>query len=425
MISDIDKLSEYFDSFTPSLGKGQLRENRLERMKDLLSYIGSPEKSFKAIHVAGSKGKGSTAFFSARMLEKEGFKTGLYLSPHVYDIRERFTRSGAFFSLSSYMNTLDELDDKIKGFKNAKELGPEKPTTFELYTAYAYLLFKREGMEYALIETGLGGRLDATNTLCPIASIITTIEREHTEILGNTIAEIAAEKAGIIKDEVPFFGGNTTLDAINVFVDKCKEKNASATLFKDYYRNIIHDGSTIKAIAGDNEIELTLPYPSYKEGEDALLGYMALKELGLAKCVKYDLSDMKLPGRYEREGRYIFDGAHTKESTEELKKTIEENEKLEDATLIFSAAEGKDIDDMLKTLIPLFSHIVISKPEEFKPSKPIDIYNKAISLFPEKDIILIEDGKKAIAAAELNKGIIVVAGSFYLVSKIRRALDEH
>ena len=152
---------------------------------------------------------------------------------------------------------------------------------------------------------------------------------------------------------------------------------------------------------------------------------MALKELGLVHGYSYDLSDMKLPGRYEKDGRYIFDGAHTKESAEELKKIILQNEKLEDAILIFSAAEGKDIDDMLKTLIPLFAHVIISKPEDFKPSKPAEIYRKAISLFPEKDIILIEDGKKAIEATEKSRGIILVTGSFYLVSKIRRALDEH
>jgi len=425
MISAIDTLSGYFDSFNPSLGRGQLRENRLERMKHLLSHIGSPEKSFQSIHIAGSKGKGSTAFFSARMLEKEGFKTGLYLSPHVYDIRERFTESGLFFPLSSYMNTLDELDDKIKDFRNDRELGPEKPTTFELYTAYAYLLFKREGMEYAMIETGLGGRLDATNTLSPIASIITTIELEHTEILGNTIEKIASEKAGIIKNGIPFFGGNTADEATRAFIAKCKEKETTATLFRDYYNDVRLVDSTIKATNNDTEITIKLPYSSYKEGEDALLGYMALKELGLVHGYSYDLSDMKLPGRYEKDGRYIFDGAHTKESAEELKKTILQNEKLEDAVLIFSAADGKDIDDMLKTLIPLFAHVIISKPEDFKPSKPAEIYRKAISLFPEKDIILIEDGKKAIEAAEKSRGIILVTGSFYLVSKIRRALDEH
>lgn len=425
MIRSIDTLSEYFDSFMPSLGKGQLRENRLKRMKNLLSYIGSPEKTFKSIHIAGSKGKGSTAFFLSRMLDKEGYRTGLYLSPHVYDIRERFTNAGEYFSNSSYLNTLDELDDKIKEFKNDKELGPEKPTTFELYTAYGYLLFKREKMEYGVIETGLGGRLDATNTLSPIASVITTIEKEHTDILGDTIEKIATEKAGIIKDSIPFFGGDTDYKAIDVFVDKCNKLNAKPTLFKDYYKDVVLDNSTIKAKSRNNNIEITLPYPSYKEGEDALVGYMTLKKLGLINSYKYDLSDKKLPGRYEKVRRYIFDGAHTKESAEELKNTIMKNENLEDATLIFSAAEGKDIYDMLKILVPLFRHVVISKPEDFKQSKPIEIYNKAISLFPEKDIILIEDGKKAVEKAELNKGIILVTGSFYLVSKIRRAIDEY
>ena len=424
MIKAIDILSTYFDSFFPSSGKGELRDNRVERMKNLLATLSNPERSFKAIHIAGSKGKGSTAFFISELLESEGHRTGLYLSPHVYDIRERFTESGEFFSASAYLNALDELDDKIKHFKNPVELGPEKPTTFELYTAYSYLLFKREGMEYGVIETGMGGRLDATNTLSPLFSIITTIEKEHTEVLGSTISAIAKEKAGIIKKNRPIFVGNTSDEAIEVFKERANELASPLTLFKDYYSFHELDGDIIKAKSNNEDIEIKLPLPSLKEGEDALLSYMALKKSNLIKSNKLDLSQRWLPGRYEKVSRFIFDGAHTKESAEALSTTIANNESLVDATLIFSAADGKDIKDMLLTLIPLFSHIIISKPE-YKESKPEKIYELATSLFPEKDIILITDGKEAVKSATSHSGLILVTGSFYLVSKIRRALDEH
>lgn len=204
MSSISDTLESFFDSYMPSLSSS-LRENRLERMSLLLDHLGNPEKSFQTIHIAGSKGKGSTATFLSALLEKKGYSVGLYLSPHVYDIRERFTIASRFFSDEEYTLALEELQEKLSSFSLPSSLGPEKPTTFELYTAYAYLLFKRKGCKWAVIETGLGGRLDATNTISPYATLFTPIELEHTKILGSTLTEIAREKAGIMREGVPSF----------------------------------------------------------------------------------------------------------------------------------------------------------------------------------------------------------------------------
>ncbi len=420
---DTEKLSSFFDSFAPMHGGGLLRDNRLERMRLLLSHLGNPENSFRAIHIAGSKGKGSTAFFISRMLSQSGFRCGLYLSPHVYDIRERFTDAGEFFSGEAYSRAREELEDRVSGFILPESLGPARPTTFELYTAYAYLLFRNEGCSIAAIETGLGGRLDATNTLSPIAEIITTIELEHTDILGDSLEMIAAEKAGIIKEDSYAFAGNTAPEAAAVIRRRCIEMNSVLTELSDAFSGISIDGSTASGLLDGKRIEIRLPYPSEKEGEDALLGYLALSRLGLIDRRGFDLSGLSLPGRYEHYGRFIFDGAHTKESAESLCNTIIENESLDDSTLIFSAAEGKDVKDMLLALIPHFTRIIISKPDSFKKSDPAEIFRLAQSLFPEKAVYLIEDSRAAAEYAMEGKGIILVTGSFYLVSRIRRELD--
>ena len=422
---DIKKLDSFFDGYAPMLGGGLLRDNRLERMELLLSHLGNPEKSFRAIHIAGSKGKGSTAFFISRMLTKSGIKCGLYLSPHVYDIRERFTASGIFFSNEAYMKAAEELSQRISSVQLPPELGPVKPTTFELYTAYAYILFRNECCTYAVIETGLGGRLDATNTLSPIAEIITTIELEHTEILGPTIEKIAAEKSGIIKYGSKGFAGNTSEEALAVIKKRCMLLNTELTLFNDSYKDIKINGCMVSAKLADKTIMLTLPFLSEKEGEDALLGYLALDKLRLINDSCFDLSDLSLPGRYEHVSRFIFDGAHTKASAESLRDTLLSNEDLSNSTLIFSAAEGKDIKDMLLALVPLFDRIIISKPDSFKRSDPKGIYALSKELFPDKETYLIEDSREAVIKAEEMSGIILVTGSFYLVSRIRRAINEH
>ena len=191
VIKQIAELETVFDTFAPESGDRRAREHRVERMKLFLSFLGNPEKAFRTYHIAGSKGKGSTASYLSAIITGYGRKCGLYTSPHLFSVRERFTLSGAFFSDSLYINTCNKLLEKTGSFIFPSSLGPEKPTTFEMYTAFAYILFKEAGCTDAVIETGLGGRLDATNTIESEAVFITEIELEHQDVLGKTIREIA------------------------------------------------------------------------------------------------------------------------------------------------------------------------------------------------------------------------------------------
>ncbi|MBO7349605.1 MAG: bifunctional folylpolyglutamate synthase/dihydrofolate synthase, partial [Spirochaetales bacterium] len=195
-----DQVMKYMESFTNLEKKTDnytTRTYRLDRMQAIMKTLGDPQSCYKTIHVAGSKGKGSTASYIAASLRAAGFKTGLYMSPHVSDYRERFTINGAFIETSVLLSVAEKLVSALEGFHFCDEMGENQPTTFELYTAYAFMLFKEENCTWAVIETGLGGRLDATNILKPEASVLTPIELEHTDILGPTIEKIAIEKSKI------------------------------------------------------------------------------------------------------------------------------------------------------------------------------------------------------------------------------------
>ena len=168
-------------------------------------------------------------FRSAAGLKALGFKTGLYMSPHVVDYRERFTLAGEFFDDGIMLDTANQLRSLLEGFTFCDTYGENVPTTFELYTSFAFLLFKNAGCQWAVIETGLGGRLDATNIIIPQASVLTPIELEHTEILGGTIPLIATEKSKIIKPGIPVFVSRQLPEARKVFEEEAKAQKSPIT----------------------------------------------------------------------------------------------------------------------------------------------------------------------------------------------------
>ena len=200
----------------------------LENTIKFLEHLGNPQKFLKAIHVAGSNGKGSTASFIASILQESGYKTGLYTSPHFVKFNERIVING------------EQIDDEyIAGFveEHEKYIDENELTFFEVTTAIAFKYFREMKTDYCVIETGLGGRLDATNVLNPLAVVITTISLEHTNILGNTIEQIASEKAAIIKDGVKVFTGILEKEAEGIIEQKCKEMNSQLFPLKDFISN--------------------------------------------------------------------------------------------------------------------------------------------------------------------------------------------
>lgn len=430
MIDSIKALEDFFDSHAPSLNTA-LRDNRLERMRLLLKHLGNPEDSFRAIHIAGSKGKGSTAAYISKLLEASGKRTGLYMSPHLCSIKERFTLSAAFFPEEAYIEAGRELEDAISGFSLPSDLGPSLPTTFELYTAYAYMLFRKEGCTHAVIETGLGGRLDATNTIMPIASVIMPIELEHTAVLGSTLSEIAYEKSKIIKRNVPVFISNQRKEAMDVLVEEARSQSAPLFLAESEIRDLESctkaDGEHVSFMIDDSSFSITLRMATKAMAENASVAILAAKRLGfLTEAGIREMEALQLPGRFERtvyKGRnMVFDVAHTARSIRAAREAFSSIYCMEESTLLFSLIEGKDDIAIMKEIIPHFARIIISKPGTFRKSNIERLYEEATTLFPDKDIMLIPDSHEAVSKAMEGKGDILITGSFYLASAIKEAL---
>src|SRR3989304_2084448 len=196
----------------------------LDRMVKMLEYVGNPHKSFPSIHITGTKGKGSTAIMMSTILEHTGLTTGLFTSPHLIDLKERIQINRQNISEQEFTDNLDDLRPYIQNLRDTEPSA--SPTFFEILTAVAMLYFKKEHVEMAVLEVGLGGRLDSTNVVMPQVSVITNVGLDHTAILGNTLSSIAYEKAGIIKQGVPVVSAGEAPEALSVIEKTCKEKDS-------------------------------------------------------------------------------------------------------------------------------------------------------------------------------------------------------
>ena len=223
--SDSDELYSFLLGFV-NVEKGQRTVFKLDRMRALCERLGDPQGAYRSIHVAGSKGKGSVSMMMARILQASGRRVGLYTSPHLLRWKERMSLAGDEMPEEPVLEAASEVLNLVEGKEASDFPGDELPTYFELTTLIAFCAFRRVGCDYAVIETGLGGRLDSTNVIEPAACAITPIELEHTEWLGDTIELIAAEKAGIIKPGRPCYVSRQRPEARHVFVETCRERSS-------------------------------------------------------------------------------------------------------------------------------------------------------------------------------------------------------
>ncbi len=432
----------YMESFT-NLEKQTdhytTRTYRLDRMHAILSHIGNPERSFRKIHLAGSKGKGSTASYLASGLTSLGYRTGLYVSPHLVDYRERFTQSGTFFPDTLLIETGNELKRRLQGFSFSDQWGETYPTTFELFTSFAYLLFALSGCEWAVIETGLGGRLDATNTIVPEASVLCPIELEHTKILGDTLDKIAYEKSKIIKSKVPVFIGYQEPEVMEVFCKEAESQQSKVTKLSEelltYSYRISGNGEIVEYWWRDRSHEvLSLSMMGKVQAQNCALALLVLRKLGLfGEHTLEALQRNTLPGRFQKiaENPDIYlDGAHTAHSLSALLESFSTLYPSGENTIIYGALEDKDHSHMGSLVLDHFCKIIISRPGTFKRSDISLIERKlrqmASTRDKEYDIRLIEDNRKALETAMGNtpKGAaILVCGSFYLAGGVKTAYD--
>lgn len=364
----------------------------LERVEKLAELVGNPQRDLKIIHVAGTNGKGSTVAFMRNLLEARGFKVGTFTSPFIELFNERISINGEPISdedltelVLKYRPLIEDLDLQDE-YKNLTE--------FEIITIMAFDYFKSENVDYAIIEVGLGGLLDSTNILTPVLSVITTIGLDHTDILGETIEEIAFQKAGIIKSGVPVVVGNVGTKALNVISKVAQKKNS-------------------KLILADKPVEnFALGLDGAHQKENAAVAIAAVKELGFEVEPKA-LEITKWPGRFERIApNLILDGAHNEHAMTRLVENLNTNYADIDKKIIFAAINTKDTTRMIEMLKTVKNAKIILTTFD---------YVKAVSDYAS-DLPYVENWRAIALDAELN----LFTGSLYFISEIRRGiLDDH
>ena len=430
IINSFTSVIDFLNSFTPLNPGDNIRENRLLRMSLLLSHFNNPENSFKAIHIAGSKGKGSMATFLANAITARGYKCGLFTSPHVYSYKERFTLSGEFFSDEVFIKLGNYIQTKLESFSLSEEMGIAKPTNFELYTLLSYLLFKEAGCEYAVIETGLGGRLDSTNTLNSLCSIIMIIELEHTQILGSTLSQIALEKAKIIKEGQKVFTTNQNNEVLDVIKKEAREKNSELIVPSYCIENREENENGqhfILKYKDSSTYNINMKMRTKAQSENLALAITVLKELNLfdeEKSIKA-LENTQTIARFQtfnyKGQSFVLDTAHTKTS---MKNTIDTFSSLYkgDKTIIFALLADKDIQSMKDIITDNFSCIILSKPGDFKVSNMENIYNCLKD--KHSSIHLLLENNKALEKAINENNPTLICGSFYLAEYFYGVFNE-
>jgi len=395
-------------------------------MWSLAGLLGDPQKGIKCVHVAGTKGKGSTACFIYSILKKAGYRTGLYTSPHLLSFRERIRINDELISESDIARLLD----KIRGVVSGMESG-NKPTFFEIYTALAYLYFKEKAVDLAVYEVGLGGRLDATNIIEPLVSAITPISYEHTQKLGLTLAEIAAEKSGIIKGRTICVSAPQEPEALDVIKHTCEKKGARLILvgedinFEELYFNETRSGFNIYGLLGKYEkLESRLLGPHQVINAAAAIGVVEALNFSSIKidknAVREGVADARWEGRLEIIARHpyvIVDGAQNASSAKALAASVKKIFSYRKLILVLGVSKDKDIKGILKELLPLADSVILTKARiAERAAEPERI--KEFITGCKSEIGLTSDVEAAVTLArEKASGddLVLITGSLYVV----------
>ena len=393
----------------------------LDNTIGFLNYLGNPQNDLKTTHIAGSNGKGSTSSFIASILQEYGYKIGLYTSPHFVKFNERVVINGTQIE-----------DEYVAAFisDNEKYIDQNQLTFFEVTTAMAFQYFKDIKTDYCVIETGLGGRLDSTNVLNPLAVVITSISLEHTNVLGDTIEKIAFEKAAIIKNGSNVFSGVIKKQAEEVVKKKCDETKSKLFRLDDF----INDGEKIKLVISDNRtLDINPPLKGiYQKYNAALAALTVLKTFSNFDEDKYLAgianvsTNTGLQGRYEyfhQNPTIIFDSAHNPEGIENfLDEFSREASSYRKRTLLFGAMRDKAIGDMLQILSKYFDEILLTEIQYERAARPEEIRELCEQLRINSKII--HEPAKFVNSftKRLADECLVVLGSMYLLGEIKKQL---
>lgn len=401
----------------------------LKRIRMLLARLDNPQNAAKTVHVAGTKGKGSTAAMIASILAQAGCHAGLYTSPHLLTIRERISVDGEPVTEEAFARLTGKLKPEVTAINESGASG--ELTTFELLTALAFLHFRENAVEYQVLETGLGGRLDATNVTHPAVCVITSLSYDHTDVLGDTLSGIAAEKAGIIKPECTVVTAPQAPEALKVIEEVCAERSARLlVLGRDVNwqaRTAGPDGQTFRLNGLSGQYELSLPLAGEHQMENAAAAVAAievLKEGGAdvsRESIARGLARVRWPGRLQvlrQKPWLVADGAHNADSARRLMKALRQHFDFKRLTLIFGASADKNVADMAAELAP-FPDTVIATTSRHPRAVAAE---KLADEFTRRGVaaVVAENVGRAIdtaLAGASEDDLVCVTGSLFIVAE--------
>ena len=411
-------------------------KNKLSHTKECLGRLGNPEKKFKVIHVAGTNGKGSTCAFLTSIFREAGYSCGLFTSPHLVVINERFQINEKNIDNQAFMSAFE----KVKAL--ADELvaeGSYHPTYFEMLFLMGMVIFAEAGVDYVMLETGLGGRLDATTAVEePAACVITSISFDHMQYLGNTIAEIAGEKAGIIVPGVPVIYDGNNPEAAKVIRKQAEALGSPYYEVKKENTEILRNTSAGIDFCMENEYygntAFSIPFIA---GYQVMNAALALKTAEVIKDVVNLPKDAVLRGLRETrwQGRMetvlpgvIVDGAHNEDGVEKFVETAEHFQKDYPLTLLFSAVDDKDYTDMIRTVAGRirFQHVIVTQVGGYRkvPAEQLaDIFRKEGCLCAESCEDVESSFRRALEYRG-KEGMLFCVGSLYLVGEIKAIIQK-
>lgn len=407
----------------------------LERTYKLLEYMGNPEKSLKFIHIAGTNGKGSTTSMITEILMGAGYKVGMYTSPFIEEFEERIQINRNNIPKEKLASLMDEVKAAVD---KVIEDGYSHPTEFEIITVLMLLYFKKENIDFGVIEVGLGGTLDSTNVITPVLQVITSISFDHTNLLGNTLEEIAGEKAGIIKSGIPTVIYPQKSEALKVIENKCSEMNsklyiANCDNFK--FENVVNEDRPYQLLKYNNEVDILLPLLGEHQITNLSVAMTSIEVLNninmtniLLDSIVKSIKNVKWKGRLEvlsKNPYVVIDGAHNIQGIETLSRNIKKYFKYENLYLILGILADKDVQEMIKVIAPMAKKIYAVTPNSIRAELAEDLKREIIKY--NENCEAYDDYKEAYLTAinDANANDFVLAsGSLYMIGDMRKIIRE-
>ncbi|MCK8603453.1 bifunctional folylpolyglutamate synthase/dihydrofolate synthase [Desulfoferrobacter suflitae] len=395
---------------------------------NMLSRVGNPHEQLRCIHIAGTNGKGSTAAMLSSILREHGFRVGLYTSPHLVRFTERFRINDAEAPVQRILDVFGRIQKVLNG--------REPPTFFEMVTAMGFLYFAEEQVDWAVIEVGMGGRLDATNVISPRVSIVTNIAMDHQEYLGNTLSAIAREKAGIIKPGVPVVTGAGQPSVTGILKATCFRHKAPLYSLKTDFRVRRNPNGSFQYRGLRLQLpSLRLNLKGMHQVNNAAVALGALEVLEMQKrlslnpqAIQAGLSAVLWPARLEilqENPLIVLDGAHNPQGAESLREALKKSFSYNKLHLVLGIMEDKDIRGIFRRLLPMAESVIFTQPRYVRAAKA-EMLKRLARPYIQKQYV-IPDAASAIEQAKLQAeagDLICITGSLYFAGEVKELFGE-